>query len=179
MKETKSREEKKEDRENWERMQRKGWKQKWGRSERRNGKKLEEGGMKEKNKQNKTVWDQKAEIPGSSSMRFILQNTVLHLWRKQRDWKRVHFVLHWTLSFMPMFLVTATSALSTHCFMTVSLKSLLLANSQKHPWQLSPWPSSDQTRIAQHLLLLLIPDTFFLGSAHWAEGPTVSAELPS
>lgn len=176
MKETKNREEKKEGRENWERMQRKGWKQKWGRSERRNRKKLKEGGMKEKKK---TVWDQKTQIPGSWSMRFALQNAVLHLQRKQRDWKRVHFVLHCTLSFMPMFPVTATSALSTHCFMTVSLKSLLLADSQKHPWQLSPWPSSDQTRIAQHLLLLLIPDTFFLGSAHWAEGPTVSAELPS
>lgn len=93
--------------------------------------------------------------------------------------KKAHFILHCTPSFMPVFLGTATSALSLHCFMTASLKSLLLADSQKHPRQLSPWPRSDQTRKAQHLLLLLIPVTFFLGSAHGAEGPTVSAELPS
>lgn len=173
MKETKNREEKKEGRENWERMQRKGWKQKWERSERRNGKKLKEGGMKEKKK--KQCETRKHRFLAVRAWGLPCRTPQ----RKQRDWKRVHFVLHCTLSFMPMFPVTATSALSTHCFMTVSLKSLLLADSQKHPWQLSPWPSSDQTRIAQHLLLLLIPDTFFLGSAHWAEGPTVSAELPS
>lgn len=144
------------------------WKKEWK-------EKLEEGRMKEK----ETMWNQKAEIPGNSDMRLALKNTALHLWGRQRDWEKAHFVLHCAPSFMPVFLGTATSELSIHCFMTASLKSLLLADSQKHPWQLSPWPRSDQTRKAQHLLLLLIPVTFFLGSAPGAEGPTVSAELPS
>lgn len=144
------------------------WKKEWR-------EKLEEGRMKEK----ETMWNQKAEIPGTPNMRLTLKNIVLHLWRRQRDWKKVHFVLHWTLPFKPVVLLTAASALSTHCFMMVSFQSLLLADSQKHPWQLSPWPPSDQTRKTQHLLLLLIPKFFFLGSAHGAEGPTVSAELPS